>query len=393
MKERPILDVLDKYIKKVKETQTGEIIYRCPVCGDSKKEYTGHLYVNKESFNYICFKCGVKGKNIVQFVYNLIQDGTISEYDVKDEQEMIKYIFKKLQRQEKSEKNIEELEKITLLKQKKDEEDLIKCISDEELFMNTLKKKRNYQEQFVVDSVLIPYYKQRTVGQENLQRYLVENSKVFFYYSDVQEKIESYSPSILLNRIYFNHGNSVYTQRKISDFIEGEDKDSKRYLFYHSKSSKKMYPFIIQLIDDSEVYAVYLTEGIFDSIKLHSFLSYETQNFATYTLNGKILHEDLLEMLKSKYKNLNKIVLILDRDVLEKDIKASILKFNNIFDSNKTELLIGTIQDSEIKDIGEMINKDQLKVIKLESQNNYELSDIFIKLDKVRSFFGGVCLK
>ncbi|HOZ55537.1 MAG TPA: hypothetical protein PK993_05855 [Clostridia bacterium] len=43
------------------------------------------MYVNKESFNYICFKCGVKGKNIVQFVYNLIQDGTISEYDVKDE--------------------------------------------------------------------------------------------------------------------------------------------------------------------------------------------------------------------------------------------------------------------------------------------------------------------
>jgi len=149
--------------------------------------------------------------------------------------------------------------------------------------------------------------------------------------------------------------------------MEGEDKDSKRYLIYHSKSSKKMNPFIIQLIDDSEVYAVYLTEGTFDSIKLHSFLSYETQNFAIYTLNGKILHEDLLEILKSKYKNLNKIVLILDRDVLEKDIKASILKFNNIFDSNKTELLIGTIQDSEIKDIGEMINKDQLKVIKLES--------------------------
>ncbi len=393
MKEHPILDILGKYIKKVKETQTGEIIYRCPICGDSKKEYTGHLYVNKESFNYICFKCGVKGKNIVQFVYNLIQDGTISEYDVKDEQEMLKYIFKKLQRQEKSEKNIEELEKITLLKQKKDEEDLIKCISDEELFMNTLKKKRNYQEQFVIDSVIIPYYKQRTVGQENLQRYLVENNKVFFYYSDVKEKIESYSPSILLNRIYFNHGNSFYSQRKISEFMEGEDKDSKRYLIYHSKSSKKMNPFIIQLIDDSEVYAVYLTEGTFDSIKLHSFLSYETQNFATYTLNGKILHEDLLEILKSKYKNLNKIVLILDRDVLEKDIKASILKFNNIFDSNKTELLIGTIQDSEIKDIGEMINKDQLKVIKLESQNNYELSDIFIKLDKVRSFFGGVCLK
>ncbi|HQN48748.1 MAG TPA: toprim domain-containing protein [Caldisericia bacterium] len=106
-----------------------------------------------------------------------------------------------------------------------------------------------------------------------------------------------------------------------------------------------MYPFIIQLIDDSEVYAVYLTEGIFDSIKLHSFLSYETQNFATYTLNGKILHEDLLEMLKSKYKNLSKIILILDKDVSEKDIKSSILKFNNIFNSNETELMIGTIQD------------------------------------------------
>lgn len=393
MKEHPILDILGKYIKKVKETQTGEIIYRCPICGDSKKEYTGHLYVNKESFNYICFKCGVKGKNIVQFVYNLIQDGTIPEYDVKDEQEMLKYIFKKLQRQEKSEKNIEELQKITLLKQKKEEEDLIKCISDEELFMNTLKKKRNYQEQFVIDSVIIPYYKQRTVGQENLQRYLVENNKVFFYYSDVKEKIESYSPSILLNRIYFNHGNSFYSQRKISEFMEGEDKDSKRYLLYHSKSSKKMNPFIIQLIDDSDVYAVYLTEGIFDSIKLHSFLSYETQNFATYTLNGKILHEELLEILKSKYKNLNKIVLILDRDVLEKDIKASILKFNNIFDSNKTELLIGTIQDSEIKDIGEMIAKEQLKSIKLDNQNNYELSDIFIKLDKVRNFFSGVQAK
>ena len=173
--------------------------------------------------------------------------------------------------------------------------------------------------------------------------------------------------------------------------MEGEDKDSKRYLFYHSKASNKINPFIIQVIDDSEVYAIYLTEGIFDSIKLHSFLSYETQNFATYTLNGKILHDDLLEMLKSKYKNLSKIVLILDKDVSEKDIKTNILKFNNIFDPNKTELMIGTIQDQNIKDIGEMINKEQLKLIKLESQNNYELSDIFIKLDKIRSFFGGVC--
>jgi len=62
--EDKILEIANKYMRKIKETSTGEIIYRCPICGDSSIEHHGHFYVNKEKLSYICFKCDTRGKSL-----------------------------------------------------------------------------------------------------------------------------------------------------------------------------------------------------------------------------------------------------------------------------------------------------------------------------------------
>lgn len=56
---------LSKYLDYVRENEK-EVVFRCPLHEDRR----GHLYVEKISLKYICFKCGVKGRNIIKFILN-----------------------------------------------------------------------------------------------------------------------------------------------------------------------------------------------------------------------------------------------------------------------------------------------------------------------------------
>jgi predicted RNA-binding Zn-ribbon protein involved in translation (DUF1610 family) len=59
--------IIDKYLTHIQTTSTNEEVYRCPVCGDSKNKYKGHLYISQD-YKYICFKCGIKGNDIRKMI-------------------------------------------------------------------------------------------------------------------------------------------------------------------------------------------------------------------------------------------------------------------------------------------------------------------------------------
>ncbi|HBF76634.1 MULTISPECIES: DUF3854 domain-containing protein [Clostridium] len=51
---------LEKVNKNV--PRNGNLLYRCPLCGDSKDKSHGHLYIDYTKNSYYCAKCGESGK-------------------------------------------------------------------------------------------------------------------------------------------------------------------------------------------------------------------------------------------------------------------------------------------------------------------------------------------
>lgn len=45
----------------LKQLHDGQVLARCPFCGDSQKQHHGHLYLKPETGEYMCHRCGVSG--------------------------------------------------------------------------------------------------------------------------------------------------------------------------------------------------------------------------------------------------------------------------------------------------------------------------------------------
>lgn len=258
-------------------------------------------------------------------------------------------------------------------------------------FIKLLNKKRTIQEQFIVDTVYIPYFRMRIQGQEKVQNKLSKEGKLYFYYSDEIQKIDSYTPDTLLNRIYFKLDNTFFTSRKVSDHIEYGN-NNKKYLYYHAKTNNVMPPFKIESDNNpNNIQTIYFTEGIFDQIKLYQFLEDDQFNYSVMTLNGKIFSKEQIRIVNDNYCNQIRVILILDSDTTEQDIKQNIRIFKANIDRLSIELLIGKFLDTtKFKDLGEMTHKDNLKDIDIFSSNKYQIKGIMDKLDLVKKFFSGV---
>ncbi|MCS5696964.1 DUF3854 domain-containing protein [Desulfofundulus thermocisternus] len=48
-------------ITLLKQLHDGQVLARCPFCGDSRKQHHGHLYLRGETGEYICHRCGESG--------------------------------------------------------------------------------------------------------------------------------------------------------------------------------------------------------------------------------------------------------------------------------------------------------------------------------------------
>ena len=76
-------------------------------------------------------------------------------------------------------------------------------------FLSKIKREKNEFEEEVVKSVHFKYLMKRMRGVEDLF-YTLLSKKIFLYYSEKEEHVEGYSPSFLLNRIYFSLNDIVF---------------------------------------------------------------------------------------------------------------------------------------------------------------------------------------
>ncbi len=373
-----MIEIISKYISFIKKTSTNELIFRCPICGDSKKEYNGHLYVEEESLNYICFKCGIKGKSIIQLLINLINENSI-ECDINDKRYLNKYLIK-IVSDNLVKSNIEK-EKFEIM-----EEVIIEEHIEEEM-IEYLTKKRSMEEQFVIDSMYIPYLQKRFKGIEFFLKELIETNRLYLYYSKEIRYNKNYKPSTLLNRLYFNLGNGIFMSREIDKELE-KDTKFKKYVFYTPKNSKvKIPPFILN--NNKEINTLYLVEGVFDCIKLFCFIKDDVDNVGVMSLNGKFVTNHIMSIINT-YNNLLNVMYFPDSDVKDNEIEDTINHFKrNIFNKN-INLLIGKIDDSRYKDIGEFERKEHLKKIIITTSNQYQTKNVVSQLEKIKNFFVGV---
>ncbi len=375
MEDLKVLDVVDRLLTKIKTTSSGRIIYRCPICGDSEKQYHGHFYVDSSNFDYICFKCGVKGNNLIQFLLNMMVNNEINDYDVKDRQILQKYTLKKLSHYLVHKNNEEEKEEVIeeVRQEEEIEEDMIKLLT----------KRRTTEEQFIIDSIYLPYLRSRLKGTNHFLHELLQEKRIYLYYSKDTIYNKMYNPQTLLNRIYFNLGNSIFMSRKISD--ELEKKPYKKYIFYTpKKSNNEIPPFILK--NNVFINTIYLVEGVFDCIKLYYFIKDDVDNVGVMSLNGKFLTKQLFQHL-NEIDNLHNVVYIPDNDVSYDEVIKTIKGFKYKIQNKSINLLIGRITDSKIKDIGEFEYKEQLKKIEIVTSSHYETKNVISKLEKIKNFF------
>lgn len=388
--EDKILEIANKYMRKIKETSTGEIIYRCPICGDSSIEHHGHFYVNKETLSYICFKCDTRGKSLAQFILKLFDENPNVEYTKQDKVELIKFSLRNY-----SPNNILEKSKSDSLLVKSGQNDNV--IYNNSDFEKIISKNRTIQEQYIIDTVYIPYYNQRTRGQENVQKDIFNKGLVLFYYSDDVQFIEGYSPKQLLNRLYFKLENGQYSSRLISKYLENNKSDEIiKYIHYMPDTLDSLPPFVLQDQTNNNIHMIYLVEGPFDQIKLYSFLIESgLDGIQILTLNGSNINTYVMNKINNDYNNQYICVYMPDIDVKEEKIINNINRFKSNIYRKSILLSIGKFKTNthNIKDIGDMIHKEQLSLISIVSQNKYYFNKYYTKLDKIKQFFGGINIR
>lgn len=344
-----ILNILKNNLKFVKESDK-EIIFRCPICGDSKNPYHGHFYVqNEEPHKYLCFKCNTRGNDIVQFLLNLMKD-----IDLNDKQYLLRYLMKKKKKNgisteqtqtEYKSINFDLLNKLTKYKADPIERETIKRVYGDYLLSRIPDK--NYIDELVSKKIIIPFY------------------------SSEEHKIHSYSPDIILNRIYFNINDSIFISRQISKHLELNDIFKKqKYVIYRPKNYEgSIPPFELKsrVVYATKPITLFLVEGVFDAIILHYYLGLvESSNYIIHTINTKVIKQINLDYIKNN--EIYNVVFIPDSDVSLHDIQTTVNKILRL--DNNINIFIGK-NESDYKDVGEFKSLEDFEKIKIVNYEKY----------------------
>jgi len=343
-----LLDILKHNLKFIKTTDK-EIIFRCPICGDSKNPYHGHFYVqNEEPHRYLCFKCNTRGNDIVQFILNLKKD-----IDLNDKQYLLKYLMSK----KKSSKHYNNEIPQTF------------DISNFDLFNKLKSYKMDSIEEKTIKNIYMKYLLER-IPDENYIYELIDKEIIIPFYSSKEYKINSFSPDIILNRIYFNVNDSVLISRQVNKHLELNDIfKNQKYVIYRPKNYEgSIPPFEMKsVVDVSKPITLFLVEGVFDAIILNYFLLKSgSKNFIVHTINTKVIKQINLDYIKNN--KIFNVVFIPDKDVSLKDIKTSVNKISTI--DNNINIFIGK-NESEYKDVGDFKTIEDFKQIKIMNQEKF----------------------
>lgn len=260
-------------------------------------------------------------------------------------------------------------------------QDFQELIKLNENFYEQLTKPNSAYEQIIIDKIYKPYLYERLMGQEEILDDLLSKNVIIPYFSEQIQKVNSYTPKILLNRIYFNLGDGVYQQRQVNKLMDNFTTDSKRdfqkYIFYKPVMKQGLPTFILNNLDEDDYnidnITLFLVEGVFDQIKLFGLIHKEFQNVIVSSMNGKSINDKIEDIIL--IKNVRGIIYIPDQDVKFSEIDRNLDKIKQT--GYKGNLMIGELDG--IKDTGELTSKQDLKKIKVQNYVKYRLKQILNK--------------
>jgi len=418
---KPILDTHMKFIKYTSDLS--ESIYRCPICGDSKKHhFKGHFYINNETGEYFCFKCGTKGKHIER----LLLKSKRFNLSPSERQTLIKHliynskkdIFNKKTLDNLSESQLnKELSKIMLQYEIEDyienDKKLNRLQERHEKIINGIKKLSNSVKDTFGYNYLIQYLTTRLHGDKELVEYLIDNNIIFPLIIDNETRVKYLKPNKLFNtsnlQLFFNYNtlnfidnksllyyqyghymvrNLITSKKKKNKFNKTTNKDIPKYIKYTLYDDVLMSSRSFMIMDNNinninDVNTIVITEGVFDVLNFYRLVK-DSDTFTDYILmtqEGKMLSK-FLKMFLDTYKyNLDLIIYIPDKDVTYSE-RITLLRQIHSVVGNDILIYIGMLQD-RYKDVGEI---ESLKDIKLIKSENYQMTN-FNKLDILKKRF------
>jgi len=350
-----------------------EFIFKCPAHEDhNKKPNKGHFYVSKETGNFICFKCGLKGNNILKFL--------VSEYknlsNIKQENlhEFLTSTLSILNKIE-TEIKLDELNKINI---DLDEINLHKELI-EYLFNKT---QRKYQ------SKIIEYFETtRKIYNKNFIKDMIYNKKILYFNSSDKISVELiqkvYNKTVFKDGIFINFNS--FDNLNYNSQIRIINHTNIKY-FNLIKSSTRHGLINVTTINYNFPYVLFIVEGVFDNIKLDYFLNKQT-NYIILSMLGKN-HYKSLDTLKdyvtSNNMNISHLFILLDNDVSKEEMIKIFKEINKRIKIPEKNTFIREFNNNKYKDLDEMEEKLEIQFI----EYTLYTTDL-IKLKKLKSKGGG----
>ena len=348
-------NILSKNFVVSQKSNEKEILIKCPYCNDKNDEYhmkTGHfhMYINVDNGSYHCFLCNKSGHDIKQF---------IRENKSKFSTEDIIILSKLYYFDTSSNKNYV----TTIIKN----DNNIKQYID--YFYNEFKTKQG------LDYLYKRIYIKENDNKEYLT-FLIKNKIIFPFLVTKKVKECKKIKESFNTIIYKNNFGYMIPFTFYSGFQLHYPNNQNRYIIYSKKDEKTINILVLKGTSNN----VYITEGVFDGLKLWNILDRKDTVIITF---GKTNVSSILLAIKNLQYNYQTMIyyFAFDNDIEYSEYLKLIKRFKQGYNLDIKVLLFTT---NKIKDIGEMKSKNQFnKNVKIIDYNIFAIKNIYNVIRKL----------
>lgn len=319
MKQSTLLTKLQRLSFYTKQTSDGdEMIFRCPLHEDKR----GHLYVSTD-LEYICFKCGIKGRNFIKFLIThnkyltdgdkLVLTDILSDLVLSSESEIH-------EQYDNVENEIDSVNNGTYQKIR-----LFHELID--LLNNHAKKNRQVIYRYFSDT--------RRITDKNYIDELINNGYILFYSKELFTTVSSYIESIF-NKKMIRIDQAIVLTTPGSGILQFRvlDKNVDNRLRYYTLKLKEINPNVFYIGNTRNPQTCIVVEGIFDAIKLNYLFKEHMDNYIIVALMGKNNVNGLTE-IRNLLNNVSVYIIALDMDVSIGDVKSVYNVINKVNSKDK----------------------------------------------------------
>ena len=321
-KVKSMLTKLQQLSFYVKQTSSGdEMIFRCPLHEDRR----GHFYVSTENLEYICFKCGIKGRNFIKFLIThnkyltdsdkLVLTDILSNLVLSSESEIHEQYDNV--KNEIDSVNNRTYQKIRLF------HELI------DLLKNQAKKNRQVIYRYFTDT--------RSITDKHYIDELINNGYILFYSKELFTTVSSYIETIFDKKmIRIDQAIVLTTQGSGILQFRVLDKNVDNRLRYYTLKLKEINPNVnvFYIGNTRNPQTCIVVEGIFDAIKLNYLFKEHMDNYIIVALMGKNNVNSLIG-IRNLLSNVSVYIIALDMDVSVGDIKSVYNVINKVNSKDK----------------------------------------------------------